>query len=196
MTTVSTAGAQANARTNTPGNTNFEDNGGFLATRVSALATLAGDTYPLRLGERDLRTGNLQAWLTEKTMDDSLSGNPGGRPKLPAEMREIFQSKGPEAAEILVKHLRNSDPRVAVAAAREILDRAYGKPVQSINVDREERIKLIAVVPQKASSTEEWLKLVGEQRVIDHQPTDVESTDSREAPEKHRAAAGVRAANG
>jgi hypothetical protein len=106
-----------------------------------------------------------------------VSGNPGGRPKLPAEMREIFQSKGLEAAEILVKHLRNTDPRVSVAAAREILDRAYGKPVQSINVDREERIKLIAVVPQKASSTEEWLKIVGEQRVIERQPTDLESTE-------------------
>jgi hypothetical protein len=105
------------------------------------------------------------------------SGNPGGRPKLPAEMREIFQSRGLEAAEILVKHLRASDPRVSVAAAREILDRAYGKPVQSINVDREERIKLIAVVPQKAASTEEWLKLVGEQRAIEHQPTDLESTE-------------------
>jgi hypothetical protein len=106
-----------------------------------------------------------------------ISGNPGGRPKLPAEMREIFQSRGLEAAEILVKHLRASDPRVSVAAAREILDRAYGKPVQSINVDREERIKLIAVVPEKAATTEEWLKLVGEQRVIEHQPTDHESTE-------------------
>jgi hypothetical protein len=89
-----------------------------------------------------------------------VSGNPGGRPKLPAEMREIFQSRGLEAAEILVKHLRASDPRVSVAAAREILDRAYGKPVQSINVDREERIKFIAVVPAKPATTEEWLKLV------------------------------------
>ncbi len=99
------------------------------------------------------------------------SGNPGGRPKLPAEMREIFQSRGPEAAEILVKHLHSSDPRVSVAAAREILDRAYGKPVQSINVDREERIKLIAVVPQKAATTEEWLKLV--ERENPNTPRDV-----------------------
>jgi hypothetical protein len=41
----------------------------------------------------------------------------------------------------------------------------------------EERVKLIAVVPQKAATTEEWLKLVGEQRVIEHQPTDFESTE-------------------
>jgi hypothetical protein len=101
-----------------------------------------------------------------------ISGNPGGRPKLPAEMKEIFQAKGLEAAEILVKHLHAADPRVSVAAAREILDRAYGKPVQSINVDREERIKLIAIVPQKAATTEEWLKLVGEQRVIEHHPVE------------------------
>jgi hypothetical protein len=47
MITVSSADAKANARTNTPGNTNFEDNGGFLETCVSALAKLAGDMYPL-----------------------------------------------------------------------------------------------------------------------------------------------------
>ena len=106
-----------------------------------------------------------------------ISGNPGGRPKLPAEMKEIFQAKGPEAAEILVKHLHASDPRVSVAAAREILDRAYGKPVQSINVDREERIKLIAVVPEKSATTEDWLRAIGETKAIDHQPTDIESTE-------------------
>src|SRR5262245_57806464 len=105
------------------------------------------------------------------------SGNPGGRPKLPAEMREIFQSKGLEAAEILVKHLHASEPMVSVAAAREMLDRAYGKATQQINVDREERIKLIAVVPEKAATTEEWLRLVGEQRVIEHQSTDLEGTE-------------------
>jgi hypothetical protein len=62
-----------------------------------------------------------------------------------------------------------------VHALREIADRLDGKSVQAINVDKEERIKLIAVVPQKASSTEEWLRLVNEQRVIEHQPT--ESTE-------------------
>jgi hypothetical protein len=39
------------------------------------------------------------------------------------------------------------------------------------------RARLIAVVPQKASSTEEWLKLVGEQRTIEHRQTDLESTE-------------------
>ena len=64
------------------------------------------------------------------------SGNPGGRPKLPAEMREMFQTKAPEAFEVLCKHLHASDPRVPVSAATQILDRAYGRPVQSIDVRR------------------------------------------------------------
>ena len=39
------------------------------------------------------------------------SGNPGGRPKLPAEMREMFQAKASEAFEVLCKHLHATDPR-------------------------------------------------------------------------------------
>jgi hypothetical protein len=87
------------------------------------------------------------------------SGNPGGRPKLPAEMREIFQSRGLEAAEVLVKHLHASDPRVSVAAAREILDRAYGRPVQSIdaNINEDSSVRFYAEVPRPASTTEEWV---------------------------------------
>jgi Family of unknown function (DUF5681) len=58
-----------------------------------------------------------------------------------------------------------------IAAVREIADRLDGKPIQQHQVDMEERIKLIAVVPQKAASTEDWLKLVGEQqKTIEHEP--------------------------
>ena len=64
-----------------------------------------------------------------------------------------------------------------VYALKEIADRLDGKAIQQHQVDMEERIKLIAVVPRKAATTEEWLKLVGEQRVIEHQPTDLEGTE-------------------
>jgi len=63
------------------------------------------------------------------------SGNPGGRPKLPAEMREMFQTKAPEAFEVLTRHLQSSDPRIAITAASAILDRAYGKPAQPIDAN-------------------------------------------------------------
>ena len=63
------------------------------------------------------------------------SGNPGGRPKLPAEMREMFQVRAPEAFEVLTRHLQSSDPRIAITAASAILDRAYGKPAQPIDAN-------------------------------------------------------------
>jgi hypothetical protein len=54
---------------------------------------------------------------------------------------------------------------------REIADRLDGKAIQQHQFDMEQRIKLIAVVPQKAASTEAWLKLVGEQQqTIEHEP--------------------------
>jgi hypothetical protein len=64
-----------------------------------------------------------------------------------------------------------------VHALREIADRLDGKAIQQMQIDREDRIKLIAVVPEKSASTEEWLKLVGEERLIEHQPTDLENTE-------------------
>jgi hypothetical protein len=90
-----------------------------------------------------------------------VSGNPGGRPKLPAEMREMFQTKAPEAFEVLCKHLHATDPRVSVSAATQILDRAYGRPVQSIDV-REDgpTVRYIAEVPEKCATAEEWLESI------------------------------------
>ena len=90
-----------------------------------------------------------------------MSGNPGGRPKLPAEMREMFQAKAPEAFEVLCKHLHATDPRVSVSAATQILDRAYGRPVQSIDVRRmARRFATIAEMPEKCATTEEWLESI------------------------------------
>jgi hypothetical protein len=63
------------------------------------------------------------------------SGNPGGRPKLPAEVRQMFQAKAGEAFEVLTRHLQSSDPRIAITAASVILDRAYGKPAQPIDAN-------------------------------------------------------------
>jgi Family of unknown function (DUF5681) len=60
------------------------------------------------------------------------SGNPGGRPKLPAEIREMFQARSQEALEVLTRCLQSDDERIARAAAQAILDRGYGRPTQSI----------------------------------------------------------------
>lgn len=54
------------------------------------------------------------------------SGNPGGRPKgIAAKARE----HGPKALEVLVNALDDGDAKTRITAARELLDRGYGKPV-------------------------------------------------------------------
>ena len=91
-----------------------------------------------------------------------VSGNPTGRPKLPAEIKEMFQAKAPEAFEVLCKHLHASDPRVSVAAATQILDRAYGRPVQTVdaNITENEPIRF-AEVPRPSATSEAWLSDIG-----------------------------------
>lgn len=55
-----------------------------------------------------------------------VSGNPGGRPKgIAAKAREHTD----KAIEILVAGLDDKDARVRLVAARELLDRGYGKPL-------------------------------------------------------------------
>ena len=92
------------------------------------------------------------------------SGNPGGRPKLPAEMREMFQAKAPEAFEVLCRHLNAKDPRIAVAAATQILDRAMDDRSKSIDANITEGdgpIRYYAELPKKAESPEAWLQSLG-----------------------------------
>jgi HEAT repeat protein len=55
------------------------------------------------------------------------SGNPGGRPKgIAAKAREF----GDKALEVLADALKDDDGRIRIAAAKELLDRGYGKSVQ------------------------------------------------------------------
>ena len=63
------------------------------------------------------------------------SGNPGGRPKIPADVREALDAALPEAVAVLEKNLKHEDPRVAHLAAVAILDRALGKPAQALTLD-------------------------------------------------------------
>ena len=62
------------------------------------------------------------------------SGNPGGRPKMPEEMRQILREAGPELARKLLAYTEHSNPKIAMWAITEALDRAYGKPVQAQDI--------------------------------------------------------------
>ena len=87
------------------------------------------------------------------------SGNPGGRPKLPADIREAFKAKAPQALEVLTRCLQSDDDRVAMMAAQAILDRGYGKPVQAIDANiTEDPVRYIVELPKKSATTQEWLE--------------------------------------
>lgn len=74
-----------------------------------------------------------------------VSGNPGGRPRVSSEVRELAQSKAPRAFERLVELMESKDQRVAMAASNAVLDRAYGKP------SPEERTASFAMRPVKSA---------------------------------------------
>ena len=61
------------------------------------------------------------------------SGNPGGRPKIPDEVKRAFESHTMQAVRVLAKAMKDPDPRIRVTAAAHILDRTLGKPAQTLN---------------------------------------------------------------
>lgn len=55
------------------------------------------------------------------------SGNPKGRPKVPTEVKRLAREASPRAMQRLIELIEDDDARVAMMAAKEVLDRAYGK---------------------------------------------------------------------
>lgn len=66
---------------------------------------------------------NLKPWKPGQ------SGNPSGKPKGTAGLAAKARELGPRCMEVLVTALDDPDTKVRIVAAREILDRGYGKPV-------------------------------------------------------------------
>ena len=64
------------------------------------------------------------------------SGNPNGRPKIPPELREAAKAAAPEALQTAIDLMRDArvEPADRLRAATIVLDRAYGKPVQSTEI--------------------------------------------------------------
>ena len=60
-----------------------------------------------------------------------LPGNSeGGRPKIPADVKEAIKAACPEAVQVLIALMRNPKEKTAyrLDAAKTLLDRGYGKP--------------------------------------------------------------------
>ena len=71
------------------------------------------------------------------------SGNPGGRPKVAAEVRDLARQHGHEAIQRLVGLMHSSNEGVAVRACEALLDRGYGRPLLGLDVN------CVDVTPQR-----------------------------------------------
>ena len=72
------------------------------------------------------------------------SGNPSGRPKVVAEVRDLAREKTPKAIETLSAIMEDvgAPPSARVAAASALLDRGWGKAPQTIKHEGlEERLR-------------------------------------------------------
>jgi hypothetical protein len=86
------------------------------------------------------------------------SGNPGGRPKVVAEVKELARKHTGKAIETLVSIMDNpkAAPAARVSAANALLDRGYGKPPQHIT--GEVAASYVARLPTPAVDVTEWTK--------------------------------------
>ena len=63
-----------------------------------------------------------------------VSGNAGGRPKVPMDVRSALAAGSLAAAQGLVELIKSEDERVSLSASLALLDRVLGKPPASLEV--------------------------------------------------------------
>ena len=96
-----------------------------------------------------------------KPFQKGKSGNPGGRPKVVAEIRELARAHTVEAVETLVSIISNPKAAPAArAAANSLLDRGYGKPPQHIT--GEGGPSYVVRLPEPCATVEEWVASLGD----------------------------------
>jgi hypothetical protein len=77
---------------------------------------------------------NSKKTVKGKPFKKGQSGNPGGRPKLPEEFKELARTNSIIALQKAIDIMTNpnSDPKDVLKAADMIMDRGFGKATQAI----------------------------------------------------------------
>jgi Family of unknown function (DUF5681) len=98
-----------------------------------------------------------------KPFQKGQSGNPGGRPKVVAEVRELAREHTSKAVETLVSIMTNhkAAPAARVSAANALLDRGYGKPPQHIT--GEGGPSYVVRLPEPCKTVDEWMASLSDQ---------------------------------
>lgn len=76
------------------------------------------------------------------------SGNPGGRPAVDQDVRDMLKAATPAAAKLLIDTMQDPDCKIDVRldAARTVMDRVYGKATQPIDGNIDGKI-LLSLAP-------------------------------------------------
>ena len=84
-----------------------------------------------------------------------VSGNPGGRPKIMAPIRDLARAHSAAAIEALAAIVQdiNAPPSARVAAVTALLDRGWGKP--TVHVEADVRQNLVSVLAAIGASGED-----------------------------------------
>ena len=66
------------------------------------------------------------------TFKKGESGNPGGRPKLANDVRELARAHTGTAIKRLAHWMNSKDPRASVPASQALIERGWGKAAQPV----------------------------------------------------------------
>jgi hypothetical protein len=102
-----------------------------------------------------------------RPFEPGQSGNPGGRPRVIGELRDLARAHAPEAVRELARlaiHAKGETARIA--AIGELLDRGFGKPAQFVAADNEPALNDLNLDELRAELLADVQRIFPEYRLV------------------------------